>query len=327
MTVSVCVPIYGVEKYIKRCAISLFEQTYEDIEYVFVDDCSPDRSLTILNELIENYPRRKKKTKIIRHTINRGLAAARNSAIENATGDFILHVDSDDYIERETVEKCLQKQISGDYDIVSFDFIQNRINYDRQIIQPNFTGGRDMTIKILRREANHGIWGQLIRRSLYLDNHISAIEGVNMAEDYYVLCQLSFFATRVTNLHEFLYHYNLTNENSYTNSFSREKSEQQLVVNRELSFFFEDKDKVCYDRLKIVYIRSVLHQLRDSLLAGDLEFYYLSIERLDKCERSLFRHIKTREKLPYFINNVFLNHCYLKMGRFIMRKYREHKYI
>ena len=96
--VSILVPIYGVERFIERCARSLFEQTYPNIEYVFVNDCTADRSVEILKELVEDYPGRKDAVKIISHEKNRGLAAARNTALENATGVFICHVDSDDWV-------------------------------------------------------------------------------------------------------------------------------------------------------------------------------------------------------------------------------------
>ena len=93
--ISIIVPIYNVEQYIERCARSLFEQTYDDIEYVFVDDCSPDNSLNILYEVLNDYPHRISNVKIIRHIENKGLTAARNSGLEVATGDYIAHCDSD----------------------------------------------------------------------------------------------------------------------------------------------------------------------------------------------------------------------------------------
>lgn len=110
ITVSICVPVYGVERYIERCARSVFEQTYDNIEYIFVDDCSPDHSIDILKNVIEEYPARKPNVRIVRHEHNRGLAAARNTAIDNAGGDFVLHIDSDDYIPSDYVSLLATKQ-------------------------------------------------------------------------------------------------------------------------------------------------------------------------------------------------------------------------
>ena len=112
--VSVLVPVYKVEKYIGRCSKYLFEQTYENLEYIFVDDKSPDRSIEILLQILNNYPQRKPQVRIIHHKKNLGLACARNTAVNNATGDFVIHVDSDDYIDRDTITRCIVKQEEND---------------------------------------------------------------------------------------------------------------------------------------------------------------------------------------------------------------------
>ena len=75
--VSILVPIYNVERYIERCARSVFEQTYKNLEFIFVDDCSPDKSVKILERVAEDYPQWKGRIKILHHDYNRGLAAAR----------------------------------------------------------------------------------------------------------------------------------------------------------------------------------------------------------------------------------------------------------
>ena len=83
MKVSVLVPVYGVEKYIERCAVSLFEQTHRDMEYVFVNDCTPDRSISILRSVIERYPDRAPQVRIIDNEVNRGVGATRGHCCRN----------------------------------------------------------------------------------------------------------------------------------------------------------------------------------------------------------------------------------------------------
>lgn len=109
LKVSILVPIYGVEQYIERCAKSLFEQTYSEIEYVFVNDCTKDDSIGVLNRVLEKFPQRKLQVRIINHEKNKGLGAARRTAILNANGDYILHVDSDDYIAKMLLKSWLRK--------------------------------------------------------------------------------------------------------------------------------------------------------------------------------------------------------------------------
>ena len=118
--VSILVPVYGVEKYMERCTVSLMEQTYRELEYVFVDDCSPDGSVEVLRKVVARYPERAGMVRIVRHERNQGLAAARNTALENASGKYVMHVDSDDYIDVRTVEKAMERMRAEDADVVIF---------------------------------------------------------------------------------------------------------------------------------------------------------------------------------------------------------------
>ena len=107
--VSVIIPVYGVEKYIERCARSLFEQTMEDLEYIFVDDCTPDASMDILARVMDDYPARRCQVKVLHNEVNRGLAYTRRRGVEASTGDYIIHCDSDDYVEKDIYEKLYAK--------------------------------------------------------------------------------------------------------------------------------------------------------------------------------------------------------------------------
>ena len=94
--VSILVPVHNVEKFIEKCARSLFEQTYENLEYVFVDDCSPDKSMDVLERVVDEYPTRKSQIKVVRNAVNKGASESKNIAVANATGEFVSFVDSDD---------------------------------------------------------------------------------------------------------------------------------------------------------------------------------------------------------------------------------------
>lgn len=116
--ITICVPIYGVEKFIKKCAQSLSVQTYSNIEYIFVNDCTKDNSIAILKDALKQYPQRLEQVKIINHKANEGLGGARTIAIKNATGDYILHVDSDDYLASNAVDLLMNKAELSGADIV-----------------------------------------------------------------------------------------------------------------------------------------------------------------------------------------------------------------
>lgn len=105
MKISVIIPIYNVERFITRCAISLMKQTLkEDVEFIFVDDATPDRSIDLLQEVINQYPERRNQVRLIRHAKNKGLPAARNSGLKVAVGEYIFHCDSDDWLELDMLE-------------------------------------------------------------------------------------------------------------------------------------------------------------------------------------------------------------------------------
>lgn len=136
MKVSILIPVYGVEKYIERCARSIFDQTYQNLDIVFVDDCTPDKRIEILRRVLDDYPERKAQTRIIRHEHNRGLAAARNTAVAAATGTFLTHVDSDDWLELDAVEELVKKQVETGAEIVTGEVYINEQQIDEHYIEP-----------------------------------------------------------------------------------------------------------------------------------------------------------------------------------------------
>lgn len=120
--VSVIIPVYGVEKYIERCARSLFEQTLDDVEFLFIDDCTPDRSVEVLNWVLEEYPNRKSQVIIHRMEQNSGQAVVREWGAKNATGDFIIHCDSDDWVDTNMYLEMYNEAIARNADVTICDF-------------------------------------------------------------------------------------------------------------------------------------------------------------------------------------------------------------
>lgn len=122
--VSVVVPVYKAEAYIERCARSLMEQTLDEAEFIFVDDCSPDRSIEVLERVLANFPRRREQVKIIRHTENHGVSLSRQDGLDAATGDYVIHADPDDWVESEMLERLYSVAKAEDADMVICDFYQ-----------------------------------------------------------------------------------------------------------------------------------------------------------------------------------------------------------
>ena len=123
--ISLIIPVYGVEDYIAEFAESAFGQTYHDIQYIFVNDGTKDNSIIVLKELIDDRYRHLKDRIIIVDKQNEGLPAARRTGLEYATGDYVWHVDSDDWLELDAEESIVAKIKETDSDVVYFDILSD----------------------------------------------------------------------------------------------------------------------------------------------------------------------------------------------------------
>ena len=224
--VSVIVPVYGVEKYIERCAQSIFEQTYQNIEIIFVNDCTPDKSMDILNKVMQEYPNIQSKIQIINHEVNGGSAITRKDGMLVAKGKYVIQWDSDDYVDVQFLEKMVALAEKEDADITICDM--NKVYKDKIVhIHTNPSLDNIECLKqILIGKVHSSLCNKLIRRSLYVDNNIYPTEGINMCEDFSVMYRLLFFAKKITYLPEPLYNYDLSNGGSYTSV--RMKPQYQL---------------------------------------------------------------------------------------------------
>ena len=103
--ISIIIPVFRVEKYITRCCTSLFEMSFNDVEFLFVDDATPDGSIEAMKAVLKQYSSRAAHTKVLSHKQNMGVACARNTGLEAATGKYIAFVDADDWVEADMFEK------------------------------------------------------------------------------------------------------------------------------------------------------------------------------------------------------------------------------
>lgn len=250
-TVSILVPIYGVARHIRKCAESLFKQTYDNIEFVFVDDCTPDNSIEELQKAMDAYPYRKSHTRIIHHKRNRGLAAARNTGIYSAIGEYLMHVDGDDYLTTDdAVEKVVAIIQSENADIVTFGFRHVYKDSYKDLIQDIPTDKIEYVHSTLTRKVSVCVWGGIYKTSLYRDNHIIHYEGLNMGEDYAVKPRLLYAADKVVYLPEPLYSYVQYNENAYTKNFKSKHVTDLQNVFRILTvwaYYTPEKDSFLRD--------------------------------------------------------------------------------
>jgi glycosyltransferase involved in cell wall biosynthesis len=206
--VSILVTVFKTEKFIEKCAKSIFNQTFEDIEYIFINDGTPDNSISILQNTIALYPEKRNNIKIIHHNTNRGSAAAKNTAIDVATGDYILFVDSDDYIDQHMIETLYNKAIVKKADVVVSDMIMEYSDRSEIVIDFLSEDAAEHFSNIIKNEESHSfLCNKLVHRSLYCHPECRVPEGLNYYEDRHIMSRIFYFAKKIVKVNQAFYHY------------------------------------------------------------------------------------------------------------------------
>lgn len=215
--VSFLVPIYNSEYYIERCARSLFNQTYPNVEYLFCDDYSTDHSVDVLCNIMEQYPDRIEHVRIIRHKKNLHIATTLNNLVDACRTSWLIYIDNDDWVDSDLVEKLVKNQQETGADIV-FSGHETHVKGGTYKAEFLLQGNKDDYIKyMLSQRGRHYRWGNLIRRSLFTDNNISIPKDVsNYGEDLFVMIALGCFSSKMVTAPIFAYHYERTREGSFS---------------------------------------------------------------------------------------------------------------
>lgn len=295
--VTIAVPVYGVESYVEKCAVSLFEQTYPNLEILFINDFTPDKSVEIIQRTLEKYPNRKEQVRIINQPENKGCPAARNLAVQLAMGDFLFHVDADDYIEKDAIATLVSEQIATDADLVAANYLIETPNETGLVRYLDISKTKEEIVKdCLNDKSSQSVVSILIRRQIYIDHNIKADESFHVGEDWQVSPLLLYYANKIVYVDKVVYHYQLSRPNSITmtsqDSVSKKKNQLICFVKtmNHLLEFFKDKGKTymdviyrkkailvqdamiycCKDRDKssFRYLRSELDSIDDQYLLG-----------------------------------------------------------
>lgn len=217
---SLIIPIYRVEKYISRFVHSAFQQTMEDIEYIFVDDASPDKSISILKDVLEQYPDRKPHVHILRHKANRGLVEARKSGLLAAKGEYIAHVDSDDWLEKRYCEELYTfANTGGGYDLVWCDYYKDDAQNSTYCSMSHTTDKISLMKDMISGGLPSFLVLRLVKRSIYDNIENFVFPAGDMTEDMVYTLQLTNNSQKIGYLPKALYHYcsnptSITAENS-----------------------------------------------------------------------------------------------------------------
>lgn len=246
MKVSIIVPIYKVESFIARCVRSLLNQTLTDVEYIFVDDASPDGSIGVLRQILADYPERSSHIRILTHAKNKGLPAARNTGLAVAQGEYIFHCDSDDFVEADMLEQLYHKAMETNADIVWCDWWLSFAKNERYMKQPEYLTPMDALKGMLSGVMKFNVWNKLIRRSLYMENRIEFPAGYGMGEDMTIM-RLFARASKVTYLPKAFYHYVQLNTGAFSKTYSNRHLEE---LQHNVSILLRDLQGIFGEQLK-----------------------------------------------------------------------------
>ena len=210
--VSVILTIYNREKYIEKCIRSLLEQTLDNVEFVVVDDASTDSSLAILNNVLEEYPDRKPQVNLICLEKNAGRAVARQTGINHVKGEYVIHVDSDDWVDSDMLELLYSKAKETDADIVGCN-VTHEYRTRQRIFKQSYSGDVEEDIRrLLNGKLFPSLCTSLTRTSIIRENDITFPQGVDTGEDLLFNLNLYLYAHKVVGIDNPSYHYRHTED-------------------------------------------------------------------------------------------------------------------
>lgn len=225
--ISVIVPVYKAEAYLHRCVDSLLAQTFQDFEILLVDDGSPDRSGKICDE----YAQKDRRVRVF-HKKNGGVSSARQYGIDNASGEYTIHADPDDWVETDMLEALYRKAKEEDADMVICDFYeekQNKTIYVRQ--QPSSLDHETVLCELFQR-LHGSCWNKLVKRACYKKFGVRFPKELTYCEDLFVNTCLASETIIITYLNKAFYHYD-----KYTNVESLVRRSLDLILLQEQTLY------------------------------------------------------------------------------------------
>lgn len=317
--VSVIVAIYNVEHYIEKCAESLFNQTLTDIEYVFVDDCSTDKSIDVLGAVIERFPHRIKSIKLIRNAKNSQVAYSRTVGMRAATGEYVIHCDPDDFIEQDFYERVYSEAAKTGADIVATNYYRETADCTVEVKADYFSNQpKECIMNVFRNNFPPFLWSHLVKRSLYVENDIYPYEGINTGEDLNVLLRVFYYAKKLTYIDKAYYHYVMRVSSLTHNRDAMALWNNNISKNlKQIIDFFDSKDDAEYYSTMLNYLKFTKKQILLSAKPPQTKMWY---DIYPECRRDIlkFSHLPITRRLLYLL----FSYSYSVLNLYFKLRYR-----
>ncbi len=308
--ISIIVPVYNVRNYLRRCIDSIVRQTYTDIEILIIDDGSDDGS----GQICDDYQKEDKRIKVF-HVKNRGASAARNLGLDNARGEFIGFVDSDDYI-KEDMYASLYNYMRKEIDIVCCgtallfpDRMCRRTELYGKAANPVSYSNREALKELLLvKDLSFSLWNKLYRRELF--QNIRFPEG-KICEDYPVIYAVVKRCRNVTNIGKVQYFYCYRDGSVSKSPFDIKKLSYVFFIRdiyKDVSLNYPNEKKYG----EALYIRSVVDTYRDISKCADQDKYETIQGRLRKLLRRMLWNILLNQYITKVTKKEVLGYLFLR---------------
>lgn len=324
MLVSIIMPVYNAEQYLREGVESLINQTYKNIEIILVNDGSTDSSPKLCDEYAENDSRIR-----VFHKENGGTHTARNLGIEEAKGDFLMFIDPDDWFETDTVEQLVKAIIDDELDVVRFNYVREFIDHSAKkpntLLSEELMAGNDCK-KICRRAVGlikeelanpenmnflASVCFAAYRKSIILEKNIRFvnIREIGTFSDGLFNINFLMWAERFRFIDKCFYHYRKYNTSSATSNYRQDFLNRQLIMFSKLEAMVnlidrEDVYEAYYNRIALSTMEMCLNALKSNLsFAGkykEMKAVLKSTIHLNSYKKLSLKYFPIKWKLYYF---------------------------
>ncbi|ATA68509.1 glycosyltransferase, group 2 family protein [Capnocytophaga cynodegmi] len=251
---TVIIPIYKAEIFIERCLNSVFNQDLDDVEYILINDCTPDKSFEIAKQKAAD-SERKNDIKLIENETNLGIGKSRRKGMLAASGKYVIQIDSDDWIERNMLSTLYKKAEEEKSDVVTCDYYISFLNGKRKYRKEEYKADIDYNVKsIMLGRVHPSLCNTLVRREFYLKNGFIPTGEVDMGEDFETMFKVFLTTSKVAYVAQPFLHYTQYNTNSITKTMNASHIEDTIHSIRIFEKILEQTNGRYEEAFKIMLI-------------------------------------------------------------------------
>lgn len=306
--VTVIMPIYKAEKFLSRSVRSLMEQTLDDIEYIFINDCSPDASKVVLANILADYPNRLQSVITIENEKNMGTAFVRTQGLKAAHGEYIGWCDADDWCEIEMFEKMYNAAKRNNYDIVTCNYTIDSENDSKEVSRRPLNDPHRHICELYKQPycLSEALWDKIVKRTLIEEHSIYPFEGIDRGEDFNMFIRTFYYAKSCKVLDNFFYHYwmNPSSMTKVSTVWEKEKANFDQIL-----FFLERQGNL---KKTCDYIKFTVKHHFKQCFSSEKEWFYTYKE----CHKSILSFsatpLKTRIAEYCIYSSYFIYKLYTK---------------